>query len=261
MTRLPDFIIIGAQKCGTSAVMRLLHKHPDIGGIRSSNDPAWCMKYTPQHLEPHFFDLHWDRGVEWYQGLFETGDVLGEKSPSYISDAVALHRIATTIPNVKLIVMLRNPVARLVSNYQMIARRDQHDSLSFEDWIHSPAGAKGFWRGVYWKQLETVFALFPQKLVHVAFQEEMIVDNIGTMNEIQRFIGVEVIDLFEKPRVKFKPPMTNKTRMMLEDYYQAHTNMLYSMLPMRQVDAWRRSNERIRTSSLFHPATWFRKVA
>lgn len=261
MTRLPDFIIIGAQKCGTSAAMRLLKKHPDIGGIRPPDDPAWCMRKTPQHGEPHFFDRRWERGIEWYQGLFEDGDLLGEKSPSYISDSVALHRIAMTIPHVKLIVILRNPIARLESNYQMIVRRDQHDSLSFEDWNHSAEGAEAFWRGVYWKQLETVFALFPRVHVHIAFQEEMKVDNIGVLNEMQRFLGVEPIDLFENPRVKLKPPMSSKTRAMLEDCYRTHTNMLYTMLPMPQVAAWRRTSERFRSLDVFHPANWFPEVA
>jgi hypothetical protein len=238
MSRLPDFIIIGAQKCGTSAAMRLLRRHPQIGGIRPHKHPAWEIEDPPVHREPHFFDTNWSRGIDWYKRLFKKGAVIGEKTPSYMADSVAMHRLASVVPEAKIVVFLRNPVDRMYSQFCMIKRRNKKVSLSFEEWIQTPASADAFWRGMYWKQLQTVYALFHRSQVHVSFMEDLKRDPVGVMSELQRFLCVAPVPLQEQPRESQRSPMHADARQTLEEWYQPHVQKLYEILPTPQVQGW-----------------------
>jgi len=108
--RDPDFLIVGAMKCGTTALYRWLDEHP---GVR-----------LPGEKEPHFFseDERFARGLGWYRGLFTApeGVLTGEASVGYLDPAVAekaAARIAEHLPRVRLVAVLRDPVDRLVSHY------------------------------------------------------------------------------------------------------------------------------------------------
>ena len=85
----PDFLVIGAQKCGTTTICRELERHPEVGLFPNK--------------ETHFFSFRYGRGLEWYEGLFEglKGRVRGEGSPSYTTgefSALAAERIASDLP-------------------------------------------------------------------------------------------------------------------------------------------------------------------
>lgn len=119
---VPDAIIIGAQKCGTSSLFHYLEQHPDLGSARTK--------------EVHYFDLHFDRGPYWYRGQFRRrpGEVVVEASPYYLFHPAVPKRAAALLPAAKLIVMMREPVARAYSHYQH-ARAKGHEQLSFEEAI------------------------------------------------------------------------------------------------------------------------------
>lgn len=121
----PDFIIIGAQKCGTTSLYQYLIQHPQIV-------PA-------AQKEVHFFDLNFDKGVDWYKAQFPAFDkcvsqgnsITGEASPYYIFHPLVPQRVYQLFPQVKLIVLLRNPVARTISHYYHEVRLGyEHLSLS-----------------------------------------------------------------------------------------------------------------------------------
>src|SRR5947209_2592633 len=105
---MPGFLIIGAQRCGTTSLYDDLVKHPSIA--------------TASQKEIHFFDLNFQKGIDWYQaqfpGLGQKGFITGEASPYYIFHPLAPKRILAAAPEIKLIVMLRNPVNRAYSHYQ-----------------------------------------------------------------------------------------------------------------------------------------------
>jgi hypothetical protein len=109
--RLPDFLIGGAPRAGTTWLYRLLDRHPDVYMAR----PA-----TP---EPKFFlvDALYQKGVDFYSRTWfaDVGGarLAGEKSTDYLESAVAAARIARDLPSVKLVFVLRNPVDRAYSNY------------------------------------------------------------------------------------------------------------------------------------------------
>jgi Sulfotransferase domain len=119
---IPDAIIIGAQKCGTSSLFHYLEQHPRLGSARTK--------------EVHYFDLHFDRGPYWYRGQFRRrpGEIVVEASPYYLFHPAVPARAAALLPAAKLIVVMREPVARAYSHYQH-ARAKGHETLGFEEAI------------------------------------------------------------------------------------------------------------------------------
>src|SRR5437588_302768 len=113
---LPDFLIIGTQRGGTTSLERYLDAHPCVGAAANK--------------DLHFFDRRFHKGLAWYRGHFPTriekyyaerlrgqAFVTGEASPSYLFHPYAPKRVAKAMPDVKLIVLLRNPVDRAFSQY------------------------------------------------------------------------------------------------------------------------------------------------
>jgi hypothetical protein len=115
---LPDFIIIGANKAGTSSLYYLLTKHPYVKRAAAK--------------ELNFFDIYFDRGVEWYRWCFPAPrwkngrrTITGEASPRYLFHPYAAKRMAEVVPQVRLIALLRNPVDKAYSDYQQATNRDE----------------------------------------------------------------------------------------------------------------------------------------
>lgn len=105
---LPSFVVIGAQKAGTTSLFRYLSRHPAV---------------TPPRLkEIHFFDLHWGKGLPWYSAHFPLAlpggsPFTGEASPYYLFHPRVPERMFRVLPGAKILVLLRNPVDRALSHY------------------------------------------------------------------------------------------------------------------------------------------------
>lgn len=124
---LPHFIIVGAQKAGTSALFKALVAHPKV------------VKGVAKEI--HFFDIQFHRGRLWYESCFPAsapgGDetiVTGEATPYYLFHPHAPRRCAEVLPDVRLIALLRNPVDRAYSHYHHEVRRGR-ERLSFDEAI------------------------------------------------------------------------------------------------------------------------------
>ncbi len=128
---LPDFLLIGAQKAGTTSLGRFLHEHPDI---------FWVPR-----VEMHYFDRDYDRGLSWYRSWFDRRSVIeahehqtgrparvGEKTPAYLALPEGPARVAADLPDVRLVVALRDPVRRAYSQWSMNTRTGR-ERLSFVD--------------------------------------------------------------------------------------------------------------------------------
>src|SRR5579863_10505639 len=133
MRLLPDFLIIGAQRGGTTSLFHYLEAHP-------------CIK-PAVNKDLHFFDRKYNKGLAWYRGHFPTrieqyyaqkirrrAFVTGEASPSYLFHPHTPRRVVQAIPHVKLIILLRNPVSRAYSQYHHAVELG-HESLAFEEAI------------------------------------------------------------------------------------------------------------------------------
>ena len=104
--RLPDFLCIGTQKGGTTYLYELLRCHPEI--------------FLASPKEQHFFSLYWQKGTNWYANQFlavSDNQICGEVTPYYLYHPEAPRRIFSVVPEVKLIVLLRDPVERALSQY------------------------------------------------------------------------------------------------------------------------------------------------
>ncbi len=184
--RLPDFLIIGAAKCGTTTLFHKLGQHPDISMA--------SMK------EPEFFsrDERYERGLDWYRSLFAAAEPhqrCGEASGTYtwhpsLPDAAG--RIARTLPDVKLIYIMRHPIERAYSHYiQQVTKhvhRDQPISVTFEQFIEDdPCCLES---GNYLYQIEQYLAHFSRDRFLFLFNTDLASDGGGVLDQVCRFVGV-----------------------------------------------------------------------
>ena len=127
---LPTFLVIGAQRAGTSLLHQILLGHPEV--------------YVPrERKEVHYFDRYFERGVAWYEGYFPAADAarsyraIGEITPDYLATEEAPARIHALLPACRLIAILRNPVDRAYSWYQH-ARRSRNERRDFGIFVQEP---------------------------------------------------------------------------------------------------------------------------
>lgn len=228
---LPDFLVLGAQKAGTTALYAYLRWHPGITG------PSW--------KEVSFFDRHWWRGEAWYRGQFPLRPgkrLVGEASPSYLFHPLAPERARSLVPDAKLIVLLRNPVDRAYSHYQHEVALGR-EPLSFEDALAAEeertrgeverlvsdprAFSRAWWghtyvaRGRYAEQLERWLEAFPREQLLVVATEELGERPAETYARVLRFLGAAPHELAAYPRVfeRDYEPMRPETRALLEEVF------------------------------------------
>ncbi len=179
----PKFLVIGAQKSGTSWLHEMLRQHPGI--------------FVPEMKEVHFFIRpehsrfsRLDNGWDWYQALYQPydGKATGDVTPDYIYWDYCAESIASQQPDAKIIAILRHPVDRAYSQYWMSRRNETH-TLSFEICLEQHEALVN--RGKYAEQLERFFARFPPENIRILFYEELFADPAPFVTELYRFLGVD----------------------------------------------------------------------
>jgi len=194
--QLPEFMVIGAAKAGTTALNHYLSQHPQI--------------FMCPLKEPQFFstDVIYERGLAWYQGLFaeaKPGQICGEASTSYTffpSTPLTPQRIAQTLDKIKFIYMVREPVSRVQSaclqtiKYQKYVLKDQNHHYSVDHLIqlaedpHNPLGLPSFIQGSqYITQIEQYLKFFQPEQFLVIFQEELAQNPGQTLGRILALPG------------------------------------------------------------------------
>lgn len=217
---LPDFLIIGAQKSGTTWLLNMLSQHPDI--------------YVPLR-EVHYFnrDNKYVLGTDWYRKHFEDAhdnQVVGEKSPNYTflqhdSLSVVPRRIKETLPNVKLIYILRNPIDRIESAINHHIAKQRMSPLIAEDKVFEQyEETYGFIvRGYYYQFLRAYYEYFPRERVKVYFYEEDVKHNKNEMLvDACKFIGVTSNHNFNHVENKYNLKSTQTLPRLLHQYYIQH---------------------------------------
>jgi hypothetical protein len=247
----PAFIVIGAQRCGTTSLFRALSAHPQAA-------PPVFRKGI------NYFDLNYHRGPGWYRGHFPVAQVARwralrygepaafEASGYYLYHPLALPRIASDLPKVKLVVMLRDPVERAYSAYrheyargyeretferaiELEAQRlageadKMRDDPAYESFSHRHHSY--LHRGCYADQLERVFQLFPREQVHVIFSESYFACPELEYGRLLDFLGLRgFAPVFGVHNARPGPPMAAGIRRALEAYYAPHNERLASLL-------------------------------
>ncbi|XP_035603370.2 heparan sulfate glucosamine 3-O-sulfotransferase 4 [Oncorhynchus keta] len=185
--KLPQAIIIGVKKGGTRALLEALRVHPDIRAVGN---------------EPHFFDRNYEKGLDWYRDLMPStleGQITMEKTPSYFVTSHAPKRIHTMARDIKLIIVVRNPVTRAISDYtQTLSKKPEiptFEVLAFKNRTLGLIDAS--WSalriGIYALHLETWMQYFPLAQMHFVSGERLIVDPAGEMGKVQDFLGLKRI--------------------------------------------------------------------
>jgi Sulfotransferase domain len=184
---LPNLIIIGAQKCGTTSLHNYLDSHPEISMSRIK--------------EMNFFlsSSNWDRGVEWYASHFDpSAPVRGEASPNYTNlpeSRDTAERIHSVVPSVKLIYLVRDPLERMASGF-VHRQKLGLERRSFAEAVMDP-DSHYVARSRYASQLRPFLRLFPREQILVETQERLLRDREMTLRGIFRFL--EVDDGFTSP--------------------------------------------------------------
>lgn len=188
--RLPDYCVIGAMKSGTTAIARYLGAHPDC--------------FLVPGKEVHYFDRHFERGLEWYTSLFadaDAGVVAGEATPNYLHDPDVPRRFHDASPDTKLIAILRNPADRAYSHYWHERARGR-ENLEFAAAVERETErlASGSWfshvhhsyldRGRYLEQLLRFEGYFGRSAMCVVLLEDLEADPAATFSVIADFLGV-----------------------------------------------------------------------
>ena len=185
--RLPDFVLIGTMKSGSTTVFRWLEQHPAV--------------QLPAVKEPNFFsdDQRWQRGVEWYARHFEgvPADVVtGEASVRYTDprkSAVAAHRLRETVPGARLICVLRNPVDRMRSHFRHEVQRGR-ERRRFADAVLLP-DSNYVLRSCYATALRPWVDLSPQDQLLVVTSERLLSEDAEWM----RLLGFLDLDPLPRP--------------------------------------------------------------
>jgi hypothetical protein len=239
LRRRPSFLIIGAPRCGTTSMYGYLAMHPRVQG--------GALKETG------FFDVFYAGGPAAYWASFplrtrrsepgaRRGDfVTFEATPTYLANPQVPQRVHEMLPDVKLIVMLRNPVERAFSHYHFSVRNG-YERLSFEEAIeaeperlagefekmatddHYWSAALGFHSylttGIYVDPLETWAKVFPREQMHILGMEQFAADSAGEFEPAQ----------FETMNAFPYPGMSDATRERLAEHFRPHNERLWAFL-------------------------------
>ena len=212
---LPDFLVAGVPKSGTTALHAALARHPGLF-LSPIKEPKFFLTDGPPPTKGGPGDALTYREHVWqrdrYEALFDpaaAGALRGESTPLYLYDPAAMTRIKDLIPDVKLIVILRDPVERAHSNWTHLWSAGLEPIGDFvracaEEEQRIAAGWASFWHykglGRYGEQLARAFTLFPREQVLVLRYRLLIDEPAATLDKICAFLGVETGLLTEIPR-------------------------------------------------------------
>jgi hypothetical protein len=259
---LPDFIVFGAAKSGTTSLYGALAEHPFVEPCATRDEQFGNTK------EVRFFDYNWYRGRDWYRSHFPAERwrrefeaaygrpfLTGEGSPTYISNPWVPARVRKLLPDVKLVAVLRNPVDRAYSHFRFSRRDGVEECESFADavareeerlrpeWLRMASDPRhnswdfGAWsylaRGRYAEQLERWLALFPREQFLFLKAEDMFAHPQQALDATYRFLGLpphrpeDVVGLNISPEHESMPGDVRET---LADYFRPHNERLYELI-------------------------------
>lgn len=223
--QLPDFVIVGAAKCGTTSIHHNLLVHPEI--------------HMPSK-EVHYFDWRPTQHPISYSnrvtGEIEEGyspKIIGEKTPTYLYYRQCHERMHQTLPEAKLILMLRNPADRWISEWKMKSQREDHwfdphplideQIKRFDEELAEPISDLGHHlpHGYYWFSIKHLLQFYPREQLHVVITEDLAKDPSLEYNKIFKFLGVSPHEGDWVKRLAVRRKVTGlSVRRRLVEYYK-----------------------------------------
>ena len=246
---LPDFLVIGAKRCGTTSLFYHLPEHP-------------CISKSP-HDNMGFFNDNFHLGVNWYKSFFPTiftrnkiksefGNFLAfDVTTTYMEEESTANNVYQIKPNMKIIVILRNPVDRAYSQYHL-SLREKAEKRSFEDAMeenmnelnkesHERYEIKPKFsveennylkKSLYAQQLRHWLNIFPMESMLILSTEEFESNQQVIYNKIFEFLNISQFEVknTEKMEKGSYPQMKSETRSLLLDYFRSHNNELFKLI-------------------------------
>jgi Sulfotransferase domain len=255
---LPDFLIIGTKRGGTTSLWNYMIRHPLVPRLF----PAWNTKTS------HYFEENWHHGEAWYRSHFPTSaqraalerehggaSKAGEAAPLYMFHPLAAQRVRDLLPNVKLIVLLRDPVERAYSHWKerttegketlgfatALAREDERTAGERERLIAEPnyfSEPYDWWtyraRGRYLEHLEPWLQRFDTSQFYIVQSEVFYREPARVYREIQDFVGLPRFDLdeYEVFNDRKSAALDGDARAELTEYYRPYNAALAERLGM-----------------------------
>jgi len=222
-------IVIGEAKCGTSSLHKYMNQHPKV-----------CSK-----KEINFFEKN--NSITNYFDLFDKTEYTIENSPKYFRHRGMAKKISNLLPNIKIILLLRNPIDRLYSNYNM--NKKFHNGINhikdFESYVGYPNQPTGYLNNNinnYYSNLIEWYDFFDRNSIFIIKSEDLFENTNEITNEIFGFIGVDsykindtkpLIPYYRGKNVKPKehyPPINIKTKEWLREYFKEKNVKLYDLI-------------------------------
>lgn len=240
---LPDFIIAGTQKGGTTSLFDYLIQHPNV--------------LPPIEKEIHYFDSKINAGKNWYKAHFpfvkNENFITGEASPSYLYFEPCHEAIHKLVPNAKIILVLRNPVDRAFSHFHMMQKRFKVENRSFSEAIRSSAVSNidvnagssqqiiskkdqhfsYVERGFYLQQIKSLLRFFPKNQLKVYSSESLFADPQKVVNDVFDFLSLapyDSVDFVPSNTGSYVSKMSQEDRSYLEEIFQEPNENLFSFL-------------------------------
>jgi hypothetical protein len=259
---LPSFLICGGQRCGTTSLYRALAAHPTV--IKAV-----------LHKGVHYFDVGYHRGPRWYRGHFPTERQAArvqrrygvpaqtfESSPYYMYHPLAVARIATDLPDVKLLVLVRDPVERAISQHAHEVARGFESEVDFARALAlEPTRLRGVTerlaadgtrysfshqhhayraRGEYARYLRRMAQYVGRERIHLVESEEFFRDPRPVYDGVLDFLGLPRPDeypAFDQHNARSRAPMSGELRTMLAAHYEPYDERLAQWLG--RTPSWR----------------------
>lgn len=241
--KLPEFIILGTQKGGTTSLSFYLAQHPEI--------------FFPMAKEVHFFDLHYKNGLDWYRTYFplkSSRKISGEATPYYMFHPHVPIRIKKDVPNAKFIVLLRDPVSRAYSHFVKETTEGHDDIKSFDEAFYAEKERISnetkrlmndvnyyslahqrytyFSRGLYYKQIKYWFDFFDKHQFLFLKSEDLFTDPKSELKKVYDFLGVSEVypkNLAVRNRGN-KSENENTKNPLFYEYFEEDLKQLQSLL-------------------------------
>lgn len=243
---LPDFLIIGAMKCATTSLHGYLCQHPGV--------------LPASKKEVHYFDSNYAKGLDWYRTHFPLqtdlqakGAITFEASPSYLFHPHCARRIHETLPRVRLVAVLRDPVERAFSHYRHMARSGREPRPFLEaasdlapieaemrrmaadpDSGYSPFHIEKSYlaRGHYREQIDAYLHYFPRAALHIVILDDLMRDGAAEMDRLCDFLALPRFrfDLSDRRNVSEPAAVAPGERAALRDHFAPHNAALYALL-------------------------------
>lgn len=238
--RVVEFIIMGSQKCGTTALSLNIGKHPDIY-IDTRPDP--------KETEIHFFDINWKKGIEWYKKHFDySKKIVGEKTPDLIYLDYTFPLIQSVNPYLKIILILRDPIERAYSSWKLM-KKYFNEQRTFEESINDELKNKldeniTFYtstvhylqRGLYYKQIIKLLKWFPIENILILISDNVKKDMKNEYNKVYSFLNLKTYDILD---YKLEFESNNKSLIQsniyknLIDFYKKDVKQLEKLLNIK----------------------------